>query len=98
MLVEADAVIAEPVQLLPCREMLGVGADRDVGLEMALRQRIGQLDALLDVVEILAIGEQIEDEDLHALAPRHCGYAFRCHPERSEGPLLRLKGPSLRSG
>ena len=45
MLVEADAVVAEPVDLLPGVEMLGVGAHRDVGLEMRLRQRIGQLVA-----------------------------------------------------
>ena len=43
MLVEADAVIAEPVDLLPRREMLGIGARRDVGLEMLAPQRIGQL-------------------------------------------------------
>ena len=43
MLVEADAVIAQPVHLFPGIEMLGVGADRDVRLEMPLAQRIGQL-------------------------------------------------------
>ena len=65
MLVEADAVVAEPVELLPGLEMLGVGAHRDVGLEVLLGQRIGQLVADLQMVEVLAIGQQIEDEDLH---------------------------------
>ena len=66
MLVEADAVVAEPVHLLPGVEMLGVGAHRDVGLEVLLAQRIGQLGrAVLQVVEVLAVGEQIEDEDFH---------------------------------
>ena len=37
MLVEADAVIAEPVHLLPRLEMLGVGPHRDVSLEVAVR-------------------------------------------------------------
>ena len=36
MLVEADAVIAEPVHLLPGFEMLGIGAHRDIGLEVRL--------------------------------------------------------------
>ena len=45
MLVEADAVIAQAVHLLPGIEMLGVGADRHVGLEMPLAQGIGQLRA-----------------------------------------------------
>ena len=36
MLVEADAVIAEPVHLLPGFEVLGIGPDCDVGLEVAV--------------------------------------------------------------
>ena len=38
MLVEADAVIAQPVHLFPGIEVLGVGADRDVRLEMTFAQ------------------------------------------------------------
>ena len=45
MLVEADAVVAQPVHLLPGIEVLGIGADRDIGLEMPLAQGIGQLRA-----------------------------------------------------
>ena len=35
MLVEAETVVAEPVDQFPGVEMLGVGADRDLGSEMA---------------------------------------------------------------
>ena len=65
VLVEADPVIAQAVHLLPGVEMLGVGAHCYVGLEVLLAQRIGQLGAGLQMVEVLAIGEQIEDEDFH---------------------------------
>ena len=65
VLVEADAVVAEPVHLLPGVEVLGVGADGDLGLEMLRGQRIGQLAADLQMVEIFAVGEQVEDEDFH---------------------------------
>ena len=65
MLVEADAVIAEAVHLLPGREMLGVGLVRHVGFEMPLGQGIGQLAANFQVVELLAVGQQVEDEDFH---------------------------------
>ena len=65
MLVEADAVIAEPVELLPCREMLGIGARRDFGLEVLLAKRIGQLAADFQMFELLAIRQQIKDKDFH---------------------------------
>ncbi len=67
VLVEPDAVIAEPVHLLPGLEMLGIGAHRDLGFEVLLRQRIGQLVADLQMVELFAIGQEIEDEDLHVV-------------------------------
>jgi hypothetical protein len=67
MLVEADAVVAQPVELLPRLEMLGIGAYGHIGPEMLLAQRIGQLGAaVFQVIEVLAIGEQVEDEDFHA--------------------------------
>ena len=71
MFVEADAVIAQAIQLLPGVEMLGVGPHRDVRFEMPFAQRIGQLRPGLQMVEVLAIGEEVEDEDFHArkLAP-----------------------------
>ena len=76
VLVEADAVVAQAVELLPRVEMLGVSAHRHVGLEMLLAERIGQLGALLDMVEVLAVGEQVEDEDFHGprLAPQRPTY------------------------
>ena len=69
MLVEAHAVVAELVHLLPGRQMLGIGADGDVRLEEFLAQRIGQFRADLHVLEAFAIGQQIEDKDLHANSP-----------------------------
>jgi hypothetical protein len=57
MLVKADAVIAEPVHLLPGFEMLGIGAHRDVRFEIAVGERIGELDADLEMLELFAIGE-----------------------------------------
>ena len=71
MLVEADAIIAEPVELLPGGEMLGVGARRDLGREMLSRQRIGQLAADFQMFELLAIGQQVKDKDFHSItSPR----------------------------
>src|SRR5215475_1496006 len=69
VLVEADAVIAELVHLLPGFEMLGIGAHRDVGLEVAIGERIGELAADLEMLELFAIGEQVEDENLHDVLP-----------------------------
>src|SRR5689334_22513544 len=69
MLVEADAVIAEFVHLLPGFEVLGIGAHRDVGLEVAAGERVGELASDLEMVELFAIGEQVEDEDFHGALP-----------------------------
>ena len=67
MLVEADTVVTQPVQFLPRLEMLSVGAHGHVRPEMLLAERIGQLGgAVLQMVEVLAIGEQVEDKDFHA--------------------------------
>src|SRR5207249_11992292 len=69
MLVETDPVIAEMVERLPGVEMLGVGALRRLRVEMALRQRVGQFGAaLLQMIEIGVVGQQIEDEYLHCAA------------------------------
>src|ERR1700722_16013325 len=69
MLVEADAVVTEPVPLLPGFQMLGVGPNRDVGLEIPVRERVGQLAADLEMVELFAVGEQIKDENFHGALP-----------------------------
>src|SRR5471032_3232315 len=102
MFVEADAVIAEPVHFLPGIEMFGIGANRDVGLEVAVRQRIGQFAADLEMVELFAIGEQIEDEDLHGHVPSdnmailpcggNCrsGYGRRCSCAKRRGKILYM--------
>jgi hypothetical protein len=73
MLVESDAVIAEPVHFLPGIEMFGIGANRDVGLEVPVRQRVGQLAADLEMIKLFAVGEQIEDENFHGVLPWEFG-------------------------
>ena len=54
MLVEADAVIAEPVDLFPGIEVFGIGARGDRGIEMLAPQGIGQLVIDLQMIEMLA--------------------------------------------
>ena len=77
MLVEADAVEAEPVGLFPRGEMLGIGPDRNVRIEMLPRQRIGQLGSHFQMVELLAIGEEIEKKHLHRAPPLRIAAAAR---------------------
>jgi hypothetical protein len=67
VLVEPDAVIAEPVELLPGREMFGIGPRRNFGFEILLRERIRQLVPDLQMLELLAIGQEVEYEDLHRI-------------------------------
>src|SRR5271170_8038944 len=67
VLVEPDPVIAEPVKLFPRVEVLGIGSRRDLRIEVLLRQRIGQFAADLQMVQLLPIGQQIEDKDFHYL-------------------------------
>jgi hypothetical protein len=46
--------------------MLLVRPYGDFGVEVAFWQRPGQLtSAVLEMLEILAVGQQIEDEDFH---------------------------------
>src|SRR5947209_20633156 len=76
VLVEADPVIAETVECFPGVEMLLLGAHRGGGIEMPLRQRVGQLGvAALQMVEIGVVGQQVEDKDFHSaasVATRRC--------------------------
>src|SRR6185437_5849316 len=65
MLVEADAVITEPVHFLPRRQMLGIGLRRDRGLEVLFLERERQLVGDFQVVEMLAIRQEVENEDFH---------------------------------
>ena len=68
VLVQADAVVAEPVHLLPHREMLLVGARRDLRLEIGARQRKRHVPPRLELVEVAVIGQQVEQEDLHVFS------------------------------
>ena len=67
MLVEPDPVIAEPVELFPGFEVLGIGPRRDLGFEVFVGQRIGQLVADLQMFELLAVRQEIEDKNFHSL-------------------------------
>ena len=66
MLVQADAVVAELVHLLPALEVLFVGPRRDLGIEVIQRQRVGEVLGFLVLVEMLGVGQQVEDEDFHS--------------------------------
>src|SRR5690242_16237072 len=66
MLVEPDPVIAEAVELFPGLEVLGIGPRRDLRVEMFARQRIRQLVADLQMLELLPVSQQIKDEHLHS--------------------------------
>src|ERR1019366_7539393 len=70
MFIETDAVIAETVHFFPGIEMLGVGANGHVRLEVPVRQRVGEFAADLEMVELFAIGEQVENENFHDALPR----------------------------
>src|ERR1051326_8864388 len=49
--------------------MLGVGPLGGGGIEMPLRERVGELGlAALQVVEIGVVGEEVEDKDFHSAA------------------------------
>src|SRR5262249_11839797 len=69
MLVESDAVVAEPVHLLPCLQMFRIGACRHVRFKMLSGQRVGKLVASLQMLELLAIREQVENKDFHRRSP-----------------------------
>ena len=65
VLVQADAVEAELVHLLPGLQMLFVGPRRDLAIVVIERQRIGQILGRFVLIEVLSVGEQVEDEDFH---------------------------------
>ena len=69
VLVEADAVIAEPVECFPGFEVLGVGPHRRRGIEMPFRERVREFRAaFLQMVEIGVIRQQVKNEYLHGRA------------------------------
>src|SRR5215472_10792566 len=47
--------------------MLGIGPCRYLGLEVFVGQRIGQLAVDFQMLELLAVSQQIKDEDLHRI-------------------------------
>ena len=95
VLVEADPVIAEPVERLPGFEVLGIGAHRRRGVEMPLRERIGEFRAaFLQMVEIGVIRQQVENEHLHGRA-----LPISCSPfPAADAPHRRRPGAVSRAG
>ena len=65
VLVQPDAVEAELVHLLPGLQMLLVGPRRDLAVVVIERQRVGQILRRLVLVEVLSVGQKVEDEDFH---------------------------------
>ena len=57
MLIEPDPVITEPVELFPGFEVLGIGPCRHLRFEVFVGQRIGQLVADLQMLELLAVSQ-----------------------------------------
>ncbi len=97
MLVEPDPVIAEPVELLPGGEMLGIGARGDLRVEVPFGQRIGQLIADFQMVELLAIGQKIKDENFHLVtSPRRSLWAVRTRYNRN--PVCTIVQLALAEG
>ena len=69
VLVEPHAVVPQPFQRVPGRQVLGVRTHRHIGLEVALGQRPWQLLAILQMIEVLPVGQKIEDEHVHTRVP-----------------------------
>jgi len=67
VLVEPDAVIPQPIELLPSLEVFGIGSRRNLRLEILLWQRVGQLVADLQVLELFAVSQEIEYKNLHRI-------------------------------
>ena len=65
VLVEPDAVEAQTLERVPRLKVLRVRAHRHLGLEVAPGQWPRQLLALLQMIEVLGVGKQVEDEDVH---------------------------------
>src|SRR6185312_14512398 len=85
---EADAVIAKPVHFLPGFEVLRIGTNRDVRLEVAVGERIRQLAADLEMIELFAIGEQVKNENLHGVLPRGASARGKLFTEVTATPHL----------
>ena len=60
VLVQADAVIAEPIHLLPHGEMLLVGARRNLRIKIRARQRKAHVPVGLELVKVTIERQQVE--------------------------------------
>ena len=69
MLVEADAVEPQFIEFFPGIEMLGIRSHGDGGIEMTFGKGMRQLAVYLQMFDIFAVWQQIEDENFHPNAP-----------------------------
>ena len=69
VLVKAEAVVGEAVDLFPCVQVLSIGANRDVRLEVPGRERASEFVADFQVVEMFVVRQQIEREDPYGTSP-----------------------------
>ena len=69
MLIEPQPVVAELVDQFPCVEVLGIGSDCNLWFKMAAGEGVRKLGTRFQVVELLAIGKQVEDKDFHGTVP-----------------------------
>ncbi len=65
VLVHADAVESQPLHLGPGVQVLGVGLDRRLGIEVMAHQLARQPPILAEPVDVGLVVHQVEDEDLH---------------------------------
>ena len=105
MLVKADAVIAELVEFFPRIEMLRIGLGGFLRIEMRLAERVGQRRAGLQLVEVDAVRQQVEDEDLHGVSSifsarklaQFCGATRGGRRQFVRGDMLRRTGVAGKS-
>ena len=101
VLVEPHSIIPQMVELFPGLEVLGISACGDFGLEIFLWQRVGQFVVDFEMLELFAIGQEIENEDLHLCSlppePDHSFTGGGPLPMISIDPSLRRENGELRA-
>ena len=69
MLVEPDTVEPQLVHQAPSVQVLLIILDGNVGSEVLLGEREGQLTVLFEVVQVFRVGQKVETENLHTCRP-----------------------------
>ena len=91
MLIEPDTIVAQAIEFLPGFEMLGISARRHLRLEKFLRQRVGQLVAHFQMLELLPISQEVKYKNFHVIRPRvdpNQGSAIQARLRRCNPRLL----------